>query len=294
MALAKQFVGRLAKAKRLVPAHLNENFTKADFDSFPLSRGSSGFLMTGYTKNGAITNEPAIKVRRVRRPRKKQQNNPQSQPKSQETADNQPQVIELKELPPPQEVPKSTPKTTVTRTDNAPPPQPTPPAGEAPQAPPPSAGSTSTGNGSAGGTSGGGSTQQLQSGGSTDNLFQTALSKIEKGRANDMMKERLLNQKRNLDVDIQGAKGDEEKLSQIFKDNEIEGYQQGMTKEARDKLIDAHFSSQVENGPGISDYFYGYHGPGLTFAGATGASVLAMSSSKGQVSNSQLYSDPFR
>ena len=59
-------------------------------------------------------------------------------------------------------------------------------------------------------------------------------------------------------------------------------------KEAYKKLEES-----AKDGPSVGDYFYGYHGPTAVGLGLGTASVLALSNSRGQKSNAELYSDPF-
>ena len=138
--------------------------------------------------------------------------------------------------------------------------------------------------------SGGGSNRGLQSGGK----FNARIAAVEKGRANDQMRERLTSEFKNFGVDIDAAKDDAEKLEKIARDYGIDNYKKGMTTNELKGLGDEAFARRVGEGPNFKDYFNGYHGPGLTAAGIGGATLLGIMNSKGQMSNSQLYSDPFR
>ena len=74
-----------------------------------------------------------------------------------------------------------------------------------------------------------------------------------------------------------------------------------MTPEQIKQYADKHegrsihddFKEQMKSGPSVGDYFYGYHGPTAVGLGLGTASVLALSNSRGQKSNAELYSDPF-
>lgn len=167
------------------------------------------------------------------------------------------------------------------------PPQQTPvPPQQAPQSP-------STGSGSTDTTKTVQTTQTKAADTPPPANFKEALDRVEKGRANDKMKERLMASKKNLDERIKDAKNDEEKIQNIMKDYGVEGYKEGMRGEDLNNVIDDAFKQKAIDGPSAIDYFNGYHGPGLTMAATGGAGVLSFMNSKGQMSNSQLYSDPF-
>lgn len=70
-------------------------------------------------------------------------------------------------------------------------------------------------------------------------------------------------------------------------------HKEGMTSKEIRKAMSDKLRQDMKSGPDLQDYFYGYHGPEILGLGAVGGVAIDLFSSKGQRSNSQLYSDPF-
>lgn len=110
-------------------------------------------------------------------------------------------------------------------------------------------------------------------------------------RGESRMYERLGSNRENLLNQMQAMKNGDE-LSKLMESKGIT-YQQGMPNEELLNNIDAHFKQQAQNGPTSMDVFRGNNGLGFTGLGVAGIGALSLANSKGQMSNSQLYSDPF-
>ena len=123
---------------------------------------------------------------------------------------------------------------------------------------------------------------QKQSGGSFN------IGEIGEKRAEKAMGKRLTAKGDEILGDLRGAKNQEE-YDKVLKDH---GVEVGENQNTMDAIQDT-LQKQAKKGPGMQDYFNGYHGPQLVAAGTIGASVLGMASSRGQQSNEDLYSNPF-
>lgn len=102
---------------------------------------------------------------------------------------------------------------------------------------------------------------------------------------------RLNNERENLYAQLQGAKSAEE-LDSVMKDHGIK-YSKGAGYDKMNEAINAHYQNKLKQGASYGDYFMGNHGPGVVALGATGAFALHLANSRGQKSNSDLYSNPF-
>lgn len=92
----------------------------------------------------------------------------------------------------------------------------------------------------------------------------------------------------NLMAKMQGAK-DQEAFSKLMEETGI-NYKEGMSGAELEKNINAHFDKRIADGPGIANYMLGNRVAGGAMLGVSGASVLALSDSRGRRSNSDLYS----
>ena len=92
----------------------------------------------------------------------------------------------------------------------------------------------------------------------------------------------------NLIAKMQGAKTQEE-FSKLMEDHHIK-YSDGMSGAELNKNINAHFNERIDGGPGVGNYVAGNKVASAAMLGVAGASVLALSDSRGRRSNSQLYS----
>lgn len=92
----------------------------------------------------------------------------------------------------------------------------------------------------------------------------------------------------NLIAKMQGAKTQEE-FSKLMEDHHIK-YSDGMSGAELNKNINAHFNERIDGGPGVGNYIVGNKAVSGAMLGVAGASVLALSDSRGRRSNSQLYS----
>ena len=92
----------------------------------------------------------------------------------------------------------------------------------------------------------------------------------------------------NLMAKMQGAK-DQEAFSKLMEETGI-NYKEGMSGAELEKNINAHFDKRIADGPGIGDYMLGNKVAGGAALVVSGASVLALSDSRGRRSNSDLYS----
>ena len=92
----------------------------------------------------------------------------------------------------------------------------------------------------------------------------------------------------NLIAKMQGAKTQEE-FSKLMEDHHIK-YSDGMSGAELNKNINAHFNERIDGGPGVGNYIVGNKAASGAMLGVSGASVLALSDSRGSRSNSQLYS----
>jgi hypothetical protein len=92
----------------------------------------------------------------------------------------------------------------------------------------------------------------------------------------------------NLIAKMQGAKTQED-FSKLMEDHHIK-YSEGMSGAELNKNINAHFNERIDGGPGVGNYIVGNKAASGAMLGVSGASVLALSDSRGSRSNSQLYS----
>lgn len=92
----------------------------------------------------------------------------------------------------------------------------------------------------------------------------------------------------NLMAKMQGAK-DQEAFSKLMEETGI-NYKEGMSGAELEKNINAHFDKRIADGPGIANYMLGNRAASGAMLGVAGASVLALSDSRGRRSNSDLYS----
>lgn len=92
----------------------------------------------------------------------------------------------------------------------------------------------------------------------------------------------------NLMAKMQGAK-DQETFSKLMEETGI-NYKEGMSGAELEKNINAHFDKRITDGPGIANYMLGNRAASGAMLGVAGASVLALSDSRGRRSNSDLYS----
>lgn len=92
----------------------------------------------------------------------------------------------------------------------------------------------------------------------------------------------------NLMAKMQGAK-DQEAFSKLMEETGI-NYKEGMSGTELEKNINAHFDKRIADGPGIANYMLGNRAASGAMLGVAGASVLALSDSRGRRSNSDLYS----
>lgn len=123
---------------------------------------------------------------------------------------------------------------------------------------------------------------QKQSGGSFN------IGEIGEKRAEKAMGKRLTAKGDEILGDLRGAKNQEE-YDKVLKEH---GVEVGKNQNTMDAIQDT-LQKQAKKGPGAQDYLNGYYGPQIVAAGTVGASVLGMSSSRGQQSNEDLYSNPF-
>nr|DAK26776.1 MAG TPA: protein of unknown function (DUF4733) [Caudoviricetes sp.] len=105
------------------------------------------------------------------------------------------------------------------------------------------------------------------------------------------MKKRKINEIHNFNRSMDSAKTSQE-VKGVMEHYGLE-HKEGMTSREIRKAMSDKIRQDIKSGPDLQDYFYGYHGPELLGLGAVGGVAVDLFSSKGQKSNSQLYSDPF-
>ena len=110
-------------------------------------------------------------------------------------------------------------------------------------------------------------------------------------RENRAMMQRLINDARNYKSSMAAARTDEE-IADVAKHFNID-YKKGMSHKDLRKQFMTDLRKKREGGPELIDYFNGYHGKSVLGLAAVGAVGVDLFGSKGQLSNSQLYSDPF-
>ena len=110
-------------------------------------------------------------------------------------------------------------------------------------------------------------------------------------RENRAMMQRLINDARNYKSSMAAARTDEE-IADVAKHFNID-YKKGMNRKDLRKQFMTDLRKKREGGPELVDYFNGYHGKSVLGLAAVGAVGVDLFGSKGQLSNSQLYSDPF-
>lgn len=126
----------------------------------------------------------------------------------------------------------------------------------------------------------------------TYDSLEQRLADVEDGRANNEMRKRMPVEFKNAKEKFVNAKNDEERAN-IMKNYGIENYKPGTSQEDVFKSLEQSFINKVDQGPSAGDYFNGYHGRSVLAVGVTGGVAANLFTSKGRLSNNQLYSDPF-
>lgn len=111
------------------------------------------------------------------------------------------------------------------------------------------------------------------------------------GRVDRAMQKRVHNEQNNLFNELRGAKDDEE-FEKVLKNHNVDTMEDMSQDELQKNITDA-FQKKLKDGPTLGDRMDAYHVHGIAATGVIGASVLGMADSRGQKSNSELYSDPF-
>ena len=137
----------------------------------------------------------------------------------------------------------------------------------------------------------GANSSSAESAPTTTKTVHQPTSSSARNRAEKRKEKRLANVIENYKTRMSAAKSEKD-FAEIASDNGFE-YKKGMSHEEMNKAMRNTIKAKLEEGPTIGDYFHAYHGPGITAATVAGGGLLAFMNSKGQVSNQQLYSDPF-
>lgn len=113
----------------------------------------------------------------------------------------------------------------------------------------------------------------------------------ELGRADKELRRRLKNDINNFHGALKKSSSEKE-LSDLASHYDLD-YKKGMNSRDIKDAMAQKMRERLKEGPGFMDYFNGYHGKSILGTGAAGTVAADLFTSKGRLSNNQLYSDPF-
>lgn len=113
----------------------------------------------------------------------------------------------------------------------------------------------------------------------------------ELGRADKQLRRRLKNDINNFHGMLRKSSSEKD-LSDLASHYDLD-YIKGMNSRDLKDAMAQKIRERLEEGPGFMDYFNGYHGKSILGVGTAGTAATTLFTSKGRLSNNELYSDPF-